>query len=209
VISVSIYDDNKHRRESLITLLELSEDMILAGAYENCMHIVEDIKKDAPHIILMDIEMPGMSGIEGVAIAKEFFPEVKVIMQTAFDDDEKIFAALQAGAEGYILKSATVVQIIQGIHEVMKGGASMSPSIAIKVIRYFNQKENQKEDYKLTAKEFEVLKLLAQGNSYKMVADVMGISHNTVSNHIKKVYVKLQVHSLGEAIALAHKEKLV
>lgn len=209
MISVSIYDDNKHRRESLTTLLELSDDMKFAGAYENCMHIVDDIIRDSPDIILMDIEMPGMSGIEGVAIAKEVFPEVKVIMQTAFDDDEKIFAALQAGAEGYILKSATVVQIIQGIHEVMKGGASMSPSIAIKVIRYFNQKENQKEDYKLTAKEFEVLKLLAHGNSYKMVADVMGISPNTVSNHIKKVYVKLQVHSLGEAISLAHREKLI
>ena len=129
-------------------------------------------------------------------------------MQTAFDDDDKVFAALQNGAEGYILKTASVQQIAQSIDEVMKGGASMSPSIALKVMRYFNQQVII-PNYKLTPKETEVLKHLAEGFSYKMIADKMGISYFTVNNHVKKVYEKLQVHSLGEAVALAHKQKLL
>ena len=129
-------------------------------------------------------------------------------MQTAFDDDDKVFAAIQAGAEGYILKSAGVLQITQSIDEVMNGGASMSPSIALKVMRYFSR-QPQKEDYNLSIKEKEVLKYLSQGLSYKMVADRMGISFFTVNNHVKKIYEKLHVHSLGEAVALAYKQKLV
>lgn len=152
--------------------------------------------------------MPEADGLAGVRLLKENYPQVKIIMQTAFDDDEKIFAALQAGAEGYILKSASVVQITQSIDEVIKGGAAMTPSIALKVMRYFNQQQTQPQ-YNLSPKETEVLKHLATGLSYKMIADQMGISYFTVNNHVKKVYEKLQVHSLGEAVALAHKEKLV
>ncbi|MFT3908960.1 MAG: response regulator transcription factor [Ferruginibacter sp.] len=205
---ILVYDDNLARRESLQDFMRLTPGFEFAGSFENCATIKDDIEATNPDIILMDIEMPGMSGIDGVRIAKKYYPNIKVIMQTAFDDDEKVFAAIQAGAEGYILKNASVMQIAQSIDEVMNGGASMSPSIALKVMRYFSQ-QKVKTDYNLTPKETEVLKYLSQGLSYKMVADKMGISYFTVNNHVKKVYEKLQVNSLGEAVALAHKQKLV
>lgn len=208
MIKVAVYDDNKARRESLQALVYLSSELEYVGGFENCAAILDDIKAAKPDIILMDIEMPGGNGIDGVKLAKQHFPGIKIIMQTAFDDDDKVFAALQAGAEGYILKTASVTQIAQSIDEVMKGGAAMTPSIALKVIRYFNDKPAA-PDYNLTPKETEVLKHLATGLSYKMIADQMGISYFTVNNHVKKIYEKLQVHSLGEAVAKAHKNNML
>jgi DNA-binding NarL/FixJ family response regulator len=208
MIRVVVYDDSKARRESLQAFINLSPDLEYAGSFENTAAILNDTVTCNPDIILMDIEMPGGNGIEGVRLMKQQFPLVKIIMQTAFDDDDKVFAALQAGAEGYILKTASVTQIAQSIDEVIKGGAAMTPSIALKVMRYFNQQAPQKE-YHLSPKETEVLKHLSAGLSYKMIADEMGISYFTVNNHIKKIYEKLQVHSLGEAVALAHKQKLL
>ncbi len=210
MIRIAVYDDNKARRESLQAFLQLYNDLEFAGSFENCNTIVEDITTAKPDVILMDIEMPGTDGISGVALAKKHFPSIKIIMQTAFDDDDKVFAALRAGAEGYILKNASVHQIAQSIDDVINGGAGMSPSIALKVMRFFSQSPVEiTMDYKLTAKENEVLKLLSAGLSYKMIADNMGISYFTVNNHIKKIYEKLQVNSLGEAVALAHKKGLV
>ena len=154
--------------------------------------------------------MPVVNGLAGVRIVKNEYPHIKIIMQTAFDDDDKVFAALQAGAEGYILKAASITQIAQSIDEVIKGGAAMTPSIALKVMRYFGQQPSVViSEYNLSPKENEVLKLLARGLSYKMIADELGISYFTVNNHVKKIYEKLQVHSLGEAVAIAYKEKLI
>lgn len=130
-------------------------------------------------------------------------------MQTVFEDEEKIFASLQAGAEGYILKNASAEKITQSIEDVYQGGAYMTPSVALRVTQYFNKRQQQKEEYKLTPKEKEVLKLLSDGLSYKMVADKLGISYFTVNAHIKKIYEKLHVHSLGEAVSLALKNKIV
>jgi DNA-binding NarL/FixJ family response regulator len=210
MIRVAIYDDNKSRRESLLAFINLSPELEQAGSFENCATILQDMATTKPDIILMDIEMPGGNGIDGVRVVKQNYPHIKIIMQTAFDDDDKVFAALQAGAEGYILKTASITQIAQSIDEVMKGGAAMTPSIALKVMRYFGQQPPvTSPDYKLSPKENEVLKHLATGLSYKMIADEMGISYFTVNNHVKKIYEKLQVHSLGEAVALAHKEKLI
>ncbi len=210
MIRIVIYDDNTARLESLQALFKLTDGYQLVGSFEHCKNIENNLQQTKPDVLLMDIEMPGMNGIDGVRIAKKLFPDTKVIMQTAFADDEKVFAALQAGAEGYILKSASVSQILQSIEDVMNGGASMSPSIALKVMRYFDEQHKPiPSDYNLTNKETEVLKLLSQGLSYKMVADNMGISYNTVNSHVKKIYEKLQVHSLGEAVALALNKKLV
>ena len=197
---VAVYDDNKPRRESLQAFITMSPDLEHAGSFENCSTILQDVVTTKPDIILMDIEMPLVNGLEGVR---------KVKLQTAFDDDDKVFSALQAGAEGYILKSASITQIAQCIDEVIKGGAAMTPSIALKVMRHFGKTLTQSSEYNLSPKETEVLKHLAKGFSYKMIADEMGISYFTVNNHVKKVYEKLQVHSLGEAVALAHKNKLV
>jgi DNA-binding NarL/FixJ family response regulator len=208
MISVAIYDDNKARRESLKAVIELTPEMQFAGSYENCDQIIENTKQITPDIILMDIEMPGVNGIQGVTLVKKHFKQIKIIMQTAFDDDEKVFAALQAGAEGYILKSADVMQIVNSIKDVINGGAAMTPSIALKVMRYFSNNA-QTNNYNLSPKETEVLNYLSQGLSYKMVADKMGISYFTVNNHVKKIYEKLQVHSLTEAVNIAHRQKLL
>ena len=208
MIRIVVYDDNRLRRESLEALLSFSADLQHIGGFENCNNVISQVNELYPDLVLMDIEMPGMDGITGVRLIKKHFPEVKIIIQTVFDDDDKVFAALQAGAEGYILKSASVHQITGAIDDVMKGGAGMSPSIALKVMRYFN-KQSILPAYKLTIKESEVLKFLGHGLSYKMIADEMGISYFTVNNHIKKIYEKLHVHSLGEALSLAHKDKLI
>jgi DNA-binding NarL/FixJ family response regulator len=210
MIRVAVYDDNKFRRESLQAFILLSPELEHAGSFENCASILQDVAFAKPDVILMDIEMPGGNGIDGVRVVKQYHPQIKIIMQTAFDDDDKIFAALQAGAEGYILKTASVMQIAQSIDEVIKGGAAMTPSIALKVMRHFGQQQSTTSaEYNLSPKENEVLKWLTQGHSYKMIADELGISYFTVNNHVKKIYEKLQVHSLGEAVALAHKEKLI
>ncbi len=208
MIKIAIYDDNKARRESLEAIINLTPEMEHVGSYENCDVILGNSVSNKPNLILMDIEMPGVNGIEGVKLIKQKFSDIKIIMQTAFDNDEKVFAALQAGAEGYILKSASVQQIIQSITDVINGGAAMTPSIALKVMRYFNE-EKVPNNYNLSPKESETLKYLTEGLSYKMVADKMGISFFTVNNHVKKIYEKLQVHSIGEAVSIAHKEKLV
>jgi DNA-binding NarL/FixJ family response regulator len=205
---VLIYDDSAPRRESLETFLQLTPGFECAGAMPNCSTIVEDIRQLKPDLILMDIEMPEKDGIEGVRMAKQNFPAIRIIMQTAYDDDDKVFAALQAGAEGYLLKSASLQQMKQSIEEVMQGGASMSPGIALKVMRYFSSQQ-PRADYGLTNKETAVLTLLADGLSYKMIADQLQISYHTVNNHVKKIYEKLQVHSLGEAVALAHRQKII
>ncbi|MFT3979787.1 MAG: response regulator transcription factor [Ferruginibacter sp.] len=209
MIRIAVYDDSLARRESLQAFMQLSAEYEFVGSFENCNTILQDIAGTHPDLILMDIEMPLLDGISGVRLVKQYYPEIKVIMQTAFDDDEKVFAAMQAGAEGYLLKNAGIVQIAQSIDEVMKGGAAMTPSIALKVMRYFNQQQSSPGNFNLSPKEAEVLTHLANGLSYKMVADKMGISYFTVNNHVKKIYEKLQVHSLGEAIALAHKNRLV
>ncbi len=208
MIKIAIYDDNKTRRESLEAFIQLSAEYEFTGSYPDCSKIIENNITQEPDLILMDIEMPVCDGLVGVEISKKEFPKIKIIMQTAFDDDDKVFAALQLGAEGYILKSASIAQIKQSIDEVMNGGAFMTSSIALKVMRYFNQTKEQ-INYNLTLKETDVLKYLANGLSYKMVADKMGIAYFTVNNHIKKIYEKLQVHSLGEAVAIAHREKIV
>jgi DNA-binding NarL/FixJ family response regulator len=208
MIRVVVYDDNVARRESLQAFINLTDGYVFAGSFENCSNIICDIENTRPDLILMDIEMPIADGLHGVLLVKKYNANIKVIMQTAFDDDDKVFAALQAGAEGYILKTASVLQITQCIQEVMNGGAFMTPSIAFKVMRYFKN-EPQNIAYNLSPKETEVLGHLSKGLSYKMIADQMTISYFTVNNHVKKIYEKLQVHSLGEAVAMAHKEKLV
>ena len=208
MIRIVIYDDNQQRRDSLIALLSLTEGMQCIADFPDCSHVVEDIEEYYPDVVLMDIEMPNVNGISGVTLIKQHHPEVRVIMQTVFEDEDKIFAALQAGAEGYILKSAPADRIIQSIEEVYRGGASMTPSVAMRVMQYFVKPKQEDADFGLTAREREVLRLLSDGLSYKMVADKLGISYFTVNSHIKKIYDKLHVHSLGEAVALAHKRQL-
>lgn len=197
-IRVFVYDDYADRRAALKALLSLSEDFIFAGEAADCSHALEDIEEFYPDVVLMDINMPGVDGIEGLKKIKETYPGVKVLMQTAYDDSEKIFTSIRYGASGYILKNDSPQKLLQAIHEVHEGGAAMNPAIAKKVLDFFKP---QKTKNPLSPKESEVLSLLAEGMSYKMVADKMGISYNTVNGHVKIIYQKLHVASLGEAIA--------
>ncbi|MFZ1800546.1 MAG: response regulator transcription factor [Chitinophagaceae bacterium] len=201
-IRVFVYDDHADRRAALKALLSLSEDFVFAGEAAECSKALDDIEKNYPDVVLMDINMPGVNGIEGLKLIKETYPAVKVLMQTAYDDSEKIFTCLKCGASGYILKTDAPQKLLQAIYEVYDGGAAMNPAIAKKVLDYFKP---QKTKNPLSPKEAEVLSFLGEGLSYKMIADKMGISYNTVNGHVKNIYQKLHVACLGEAIAFYYK----
>jgi DNA-binding NarL/FixJ family response regulator len=207
MIRVVIYDDHDQPRQSLSNLLSKEEGMECIGTFENCANVLEDMRELQPDIVLMDIEMPIRDGITGVSMIKKEFPGIRIIMQTVFEDEAKIFASLQAGAEGYILKNTRAEKIVESIREVHAGGASMTPSVALRVMKFFNQPKST--SYSLTNKEKEVLTLLADGNSYKMVAAKLDISYSTVNSHIKNIYEKLHVHSLGEAVSVALNNKIL
>ncbi len=209
MIHIVIYDDNISRRKMLTELMSLNDALNCLGGFDDCSNVLNDMIALRPNVVLMDIEMPNVNGIEGVRLIKTHFPEIKVIMQTVFDDDEKIFAAIQAGAEGYILKNTGADKLLQSIVEVHAGGAIMTPSVALKVMKFFNQNNQKQKDYNLTQKEKEVLLNLSNGLSYKMVGEKLDITYNTVNSHVKKIYQKLQVNSIGEAISIAIKNKIV
>ena len=170
-INVLVYDDNKGRRESLMMLINMQDDMHCTNSYNDCRDVWEHIIAEKPDVILMDIDMPYMSGIEGVVKIRRVYPELFIIMQTVFDDTDKIFASIEAGANGYILKSATNAKLIEGIREVIDGGAPMSATIAKKVLTKLKHPVNSnKEVFELTEMERTILNLLVTGLSYKMVA---------------------------------------
>jgi DNA-binding NarL/FixJ family response regulator len=201
-IKVFIYDDNNARRDSLKALMELSPELLFTGEAANCTDVLEDMDAYFPDVVLMDINMPSVDGIEGLKSIKKKFPHIKVLMQTVFDDTDKVFECIRNGASGYILKKDSPQRILQAIQEVFDGGAVMNPSIALKVLDYF---QPQKKENPLTSRETEVLVQLAEGLSYKMVADKLFLSFNTVNTHIKHIYEKLHVSSIGEAIAFYYK----
>lgn len=210
-IRVCIFEDNKHLRESLYYLINGTEGFACTGAYPDCSDLIFQLKKDIPDVVLMDIEMPGINGIEGVKLIKQQLPELHVLMQTVFHDDENIFNAICAGASGYILKSTSPANYIEAIKDVYNGGSPMTGSIARRVLELFqrNIAPANKTDYQLTPKEKEILNHMVQGKSFKMIADAMGISYETVRTHMKSIYNKLHVNSNTEAVSKAMREKIV
>lgn len=199
---IFIYDDSDQRRDSLKALLLLHDEFKVVGEAPNCANALSDIDNYDPDIVLMDINMPQVDGIEGLKLIKTHHPDVKVLMQTAFDDSDKIFTCIKNGASGYILKSDKPQRILQAIEEVIQGGAAMNPAIAQKVLDYFIPKTIQNP---LSPKETQILAHLAEGLSYKLVADKLGMSYATVNTHAKRIYEKLHISSLGEAIAYYYK----
>ncbi|WP_310558057.1 response regulator transcription factor [Flavobacterium sp.] len=197
-IRIFIYDDSTERRDSLKALLRFNDELKFVGEAMNCVNVLSEVETYYPDVVLMDINMPEVDGLEGLRQIKIHHPEVKVLMQTAFDDSQKIFTSIKNGASGYILKNDKPQRILQAIEEVSQGGAAMNPAIAQKVLDYFKPKAASNP---LTLKENEVLAHLSEGLSYKMVADKLGISYATVNTHIKHIYEKLHISSLGEAIA--------
>ena len=211
MIRLLIFDDNPTLLEGLRLVLQESDSIFLAGSYSTAENAVPVIRKDKPDVILMDIQMPGISGIEAVRKIKESFPVLPILMQTVFEDTEKVFAAICAGASGYILKTTTSEKLLEAIKEVHAGGSPMSPPIARKVLQLFqHQFADVQQDYQtLTPREREVLACMVKGQSYKMIADVCNITFNTVHTHIKKIYEKLHVNSASEAVAKAIKQRIV
>jgi len=208
-IRTLLYEDNTDLRGALAALIGGTEGYELTGSFDNCMGVVAQVAALHPDVVLMDIDMPGMSGIEGVARLKEAHPKVEALMLTVFDDDERVFQAVCAGASGYLLKKTPPARILEAIREVTEGGAPMSPVIARKVLQLFPGKpaERDADLGKLTTREMEVLKTLSRGFSYKMVAAELSISIETVRTYVKRIYEKLQVHSVSEAIAKAFLKK--
>lgn len=209
-VKVLIYDDNADRRESLSLLLQTYEGFEVVGSFLDCSNVVNEIQDLRPDIVLMDIQMPNVDGLQGVKLIKQRFSDVKVIMQTVFDDDDKVFDAILNGASGYILKRTSSEKIIEAVRDAVEGGSPMTPSIAAKVLQHFRQQTSgTATDYLLTDKEKTILGHLVNGLSYKMIADRCDISYHTVNAHIKKIYEKLHVHSAGEAVSKALAKKIV
>jgi DNA-binding NarL/FixJ family response regulator len=206
---VVIFDDNTERLNSVRLLLNLSTDFECAGVFKNCNKVIDDIKTTSPDLVLMDIDMPGKNGIEATKLIRQHFPSLLVIMQTIFEENDKIFDSLRAGANGYLLKKTGPEKFLESLLEAIHGGAPMTGSIATKVLQFFAGEHPTKKDYALTDREKMILGLLVKGHSYKMIAAECNIAYNTVNNHIRNIYDKLYVSSATEAVSLALKERLV
>lgn len=207
-MKISLFDDSPGRQEAIKLLIEAQPDMELLAIYENCEHLVRNIGIRLPDVVLMDIDMPVVNGIEGVRLIRDNFPNVVVIMQTVFEDENSIFKAIQAGAHGYILKTARPAKLMEAIRDSLEGGAPMTPVIAKKVLENFRKQPINTEPWlpQLTPKENEILAALEKGMSYKMIASDRNISWHTVNSHVKKIYEKLHVHSATEAINKIRKQ---
>ena len=207
-VSVLLYEDNDILRESIGSMMQLDEHYTLSNSFNNVLLAEKQVSEIKPDIILMDIDMPGRTGIEAVKQIRAMGLTTPIIMLTVFDDTEHVFDAICAGASGYLLKKHLSFKLFDAMEEVLNGGAFMSPSIGHMVIASL-QKPQQAKPYQFTAREKEILSSLSKGNSYKMMADEFFITIDTVRAHIKKIYEKLQVHSQTEAVSKAIHEKLV
>ncbi len=205
MIAVSIVEDDSEIRESLEWIVNSHEDYVCLGVYGDAETAIDEIARNRPDVVLMDITLPGLSGIDCARRIKRLLPDLDILMLTVHEDDDKVFQSLCAGACGYLTKNTPPAKLLDAIREVHLGGAPMSTSIARKVVTSFRRSAGSP----LTNREQEVLNLLCQGKSYKMIADALFISKNTVRTHLKNVYRKLEVNSSSEAVAKAFKERLV
>jgi DNA-binding NarL/FixJ family response regulator len=210
-VRVTIFEDNQHYRDGMVAVIDVTPPFKIAGAFSDCTKLIARVDQSRPDIVLMDIGMPGLSGIEAVILLRKQFPNLPILMQTVFEDEDKIFAAICAGASGYLLKNAGPVKLLEAMREVLAGGAAFTPSIARKVMNMFQKQvtPHQPESFDLSKREKEILQCLVKGMSYKMIAEACHISIETVHSHIKKVYDKLHVHSMSEAVAKAIRNHLV
>ncbi|TMI86492.1 MAG: response regulator transcription factor [Bacteroidetes bacterium] len=206
-IKIVIFEDNDRLRESLVALFKGMDEYEVTGDYNNCNDAATIARVYKPDVVLMDIDLPGESGIKGVFKIKESYPQSAIIMYTVFEDDEKLFQCLCAGANGYLLKKTAPSKLIDAIEEVIQGGAPMSPSIARRVLNSFQHGKSNR--YHLSTREVEVLNLLTKGYSTKMIAAELKISFDTARYHLKNIYNKLHVNCGKEAIAKALGERIV
>ena len=204
MIHVAIIEDNPQYRTTLSIIMQLDENLKLIHKLESCEDMIGLFEFEKPDVLIMDIDLPGISGIEGVWEIKKKWPEIKILMLTVFEDDEKIFGAIKAGANGYLLKKDSPQKIIEAINTVYNGESVMNGMIAAKVLDYF-QRERKKsvelQESNLTEKENEILKCLVKGFSYKEIASQVHITVDTLNSHIKNIYRKLNAHSRSELAA--------
>jgi len=211
MLGILLYEDNDSLRESLSNLLALSKDMLLLGSFSRAGGVVGQVKELKPEVILMDIDMPGMNGIEAVKLVRGFDRKVQIIMLTIFDDNRHVLDAICAGASGYLLKKHLSDHLPDAIRQVMQGEPPMSPGIARMIIQNMQEQATKPvgRDYGLTSREKEILAQLSKGKGLKMIASDLCISLDTVRTHIKNIYEKLQVHSQAEAVSKALNDGLV
>ncbi|MEM6525490.1 MAG: response regulator transcription factor [Bacteroidota bacterium] len=202
---IVIVEDNDAVREGFALIINSVSDYYVVNSYDNAEEAIKNLKKDTPEIILMDLELPGMNGIEAISIIKKSNPNVELIVNTIYENSELVFQALVAGASGYITKNTSHSQLLDAIDEVKNGGAPMSSKIAKMVVNSFQKNPNSP----LSNRETQVLELLSKGKSYSMIAQELFITKETAKSHIKNIYSKLQVNSKSEAIAKATKDKLI
>lgn len=212
MINVKIVEDNKTIREGLAALVNGTEGYKCIGSYSDCETFLKELELLSADVVLMDIGLPGMNGIEGVKKAKQINPDISILMLTVYEESEIVYDALCAGAYGYLVKKTPPSRLIEAIKEVYEGGSPMSSRIARQVITSFQHYKNGStidSQYNLSNREKEVLQHLAEGSNYQEIADELYISVDTVRHHIRNIYKKLQVHSQSEAVAKAIRKKLI
>ena len=208
-LKVAIIEDDERVRDTFVELINSTPGMVCIGAFESCEDALEAFSHEVPHVLLTDIGLPGMSGIDGARVIKARYPLIDILMLTVYDDDDKIFQSICAGAAGYILKNADPAELIKAITEIQTG-APMSASIARRVLGMVRQHAPANpEHFDLTPREVDILHSLVEGLSYKKIGDKLFISPLTVHSHIKRIYEKLQVHSKSAAVSKALKNKLI
>ncbi len=202
---IVIIEDNQQIREAFTVLLNLRTDFEVVQAYDNCENAIKNIVQDAPHIVLMDVDLPNMNGIDGTKIIKKLLPLTNIIIITVFENSKTVFDALCAGATGYLTKNSDKDRLIDAIDEVIRGGSPMSSKIARLVVQSFQKNTNSP----LTIRETEILSQISEGKSYTTIADSLFISKETVKHHFKNIYIKLQVHNKADAIKKANQDRLI
>jgi len=208
-LRVALVEDQREVREGLAALIHGTAGFACAASYRTMEEALYDIQRVTPDMVLVDLGLPKMSGIDGIRILRERYPELPLVALTIYDDNDRVFDALCAGASGYLLKSTPPARLLESLTEAISGGAPMTPEIARRVVRLFRELRPERASCRLTAQETELLKLLVEGHHYKTAASAMGVSINTVSFHAKNIYIKLQVHSKSEAVAKALRQGLV
>jgi DNA-binding NarL/FixJ family response regulator len=210
IIDVAIIEDQEDIREGLAVLIGSTPGFRCVGAYRSMEEALPGIARRPPAVALLDIGLPGMSGLDGIRPIRERQPTIQILMLTVYDDDDRIFNALCAGATGYLLKKTPPGRLIENVRDAMNGGSPMSPEVARKVVTLFRTfRPRPDADYDLTGHETRLLRMLVDGHNYKTAAEELGVSVNTVAFHMKRVYEKLQVHSKSEAVSKALREGLI
>jgi DNA-binding NarL/FixJ family response regulator len=210
IIKAAIIEDRRDLREGLTMLINGTAGYQCVGSFRSMEEALPLIGRDLPDVALVDIGLPGISGIEGIRQLRERFPGLALLVLSVYDDDEKVFEALCAGACGYLLKHTAPARLLEALKEAINGGAPMSPEVARRVLALFREiRPPERADYKLTAHEKRLLKLLTEGHSFKAIAPQIGVTVHTVAFHMQRIYTKLQVHSKSEAVAKAMRHRLV